>query len=249
MHMQIGKHSIYKLLMFMVTAFGLAGWANAANLTVYPVGVILNAQKPAGEINLQNDDEAPKVIQIELMEWSQKDGQDIYTPSRDLLVNPPVFTLQPGKTQLIRLGLNKPTKNAEELSYRLYINEVPPPPKPGFTGLQMALRLGIPVFVEPHQPAKPRLDWQARRNGDGSIKLRVANTGNVHMKLLDFELKEAEQSRTLAKESGGFYLLPGQSRELSFIPEFDWQGNRLKLSTNTGRGLVEAALALETAHP
>jgi len=166
--MQIGKHSIYKLLLAIAAILGMAGPAVAANLTVYPVGVILNAQKPASEINLQNDDEAPKVIQIELMEWSQKDGQDIYTPSRDLLVNPPVFTLQPGKTQLIRLGLNKPSKNAEELSYRLYINEVPPPPKPGFTGLQMALRVGIPVFVEPKQPAKPKLEWQASRNGDAA---------------------------------------------------------------------------------
>jgi len=247
--MQISKHSFFKLLLALITVVGMAGWAVASNLTVYPVSVILNAQKPAGEINLQNDDDAPKVIQIELMEWSQKDGQDIYTPSRDLLVNPPVFTLQPGKTQLIRLGLNKPVKNPQELSYRLYINEVPPPPKPGFTGLQMAMRLGIPVFVEPHQPAKPKLEWQASRNHDGSIKLTVANTGNAHMKLLDFELKEAEQSRALGKENRSFYLLPGQSREISFIPEFDWQGDRLKLSANTGRGLVETALALEKAQP
>ncbi|PKO91071.1 MAG: molecular chaperone [Betaproteobacteria bacterium HGW-Betaproteobacteria-1] len=247
--MQISKHPIYKLLLAIAVILGMAGPTAAANLTIYPVGVILNAQKPAGEINLQNDDEAPKVIQIELMEWSQKNGQDIYTPSRDLLVNPPVFTLQPGKTQLIRLGLNKPSKNAEELAYRLYINEVPPPPKPGFTGLQMALRVGIPIFVEPQQPAKPKLEWQASRNGDGNIQLTVTNTGNVHMKLLDFDLKEAEQNRTLAKESRSFYLLPGQSRELSFIPEFDWQGNSLKLSTNTGRGLVETALALEKAQP
>ena len=87
--MQISKHSFYKLLLAVATVLGMAGWAVASNLTIYPVGVILNAQKPAGEINLQNDDEAPKVIQVELMEWSQKDGQDIYTPSRDLLANPP----------------------------------------------------------------------------------------------------------------------------------------------------------------
>src|SRR5690606_22739309 len=109
-----------------------------------------------------------------------------------------------------------------------------PPPKPGFTGLQMALRLGIPVFVEPHQPAKPKLEWQVSRNDDGSIKLTVANTGNVHMKLLDFELKETKQNRTLTKKNRSFYLLPGQSRELSFKPDFDWQGNSLKLLANTG---------------
>ncbi|PKO25439.1 MAG: molecular chaperone [Betaproteobacteria bacterium HGW-Betaproteobacteria-8] len=247
--MHIGKHSFFRLTLALITVLGMAGWAVASNLTIYPVRVMLNAQKPAGEINLQNDDEAPKVIQVELMKWSQKDGQDIYTPSRDLLVNPPVFTLQPGKTQLIRLGLNKPTKNPEELAYRLYINEVPPPPKPGFTGLQMALRVGIPVFIDPSQPAKPKLEWQASHSADGSIRLVVTNKGNVHMELLDFQLTEPSKNKIISKENKHFYLLPGQSRELSFKPDFNWQGDRLKLSANTGRGLVETALALEKAHP
>ncbi len=245
--MHISKPFFYKLLLSILTLLGLAGWATASNLTVFPVGVLLNAQKPATEITVQNDDAAAKVIQLELMEWRQQNGEDIYTPSRDLLLNPPVFTLQPGKSQLIRLGLDKPGKNMEELAYRLYINEVPPPPKPGFTGLQMALRIGIPVFVEPDQPGKSKLEWQASRDNDGNIKLKVANTGNVHTKLLDFELKETEQNRRFAKQSGGFYLLPGQTREISFKPDLDWQGGRLTLTANTSRGSVEAALALEKA--
>ena len=41
-------------------------------------------------------------------------------------------------TQIIRIGLNRRVDKTQELAYRLYISEVPPPPKEGFTGLRIA---------------------------------------------------------------------------------------------------------------
>lgn len=247
--MQTGKNIILRLAIVCFTTLGIAGWAIASNLTVYPVRVLLDEHKPAGELSLQNNDQSPKVIQVELLKWTQQDGEDVYTPSRDLLVNPPVFTIQPGQSQLIRVGMNRRSKNLEELAYRLYIQEVPPPPKPGFTGLKMALRIGVPVFVNPSQTVKPDLNWKASRIDNGEIRLTVANRGNVHMELIDFQLTEPTENKVISKDSKHFYLLPGQSRELILKPAFDWKGDRLNLSANTGRGPVETTLVLDKAKP
>jgi fimbrial chaperone protein len=42
---------------------------------------------------------------VQLFAWSQDAGQDILQPTTDLLVSPPVFTVQPGQSQLLRIAL------------------------------------------------------------------------------------------------------------------------------------------------
>jgi CBS domain containing-hemolysin-like protein len=36
-----------------------------------------------------------------------------------------------------------------EIAYRLVLDEIPPPPEPGFKGLQVALKINFPIFVQP----------------------------------------------------------------------------------------------------
>src|SRR5450631_534292 len=50
-----------------------------------------------------------------------------------------------------------------ETAYRLFLQEVPPPNESGVQGLQVLLRVGIPVFVEPAGDAAPEVHWSARR--------------------------------------------------------------------------------------
>ena len=64
-------------------------------------------------------------------------------------MSPPIATIAPDKEQIIRVGLRRAPDKERELSYRLFLQEVPAPPKPGFQGLQVALRVGLPVFVQP----------------------------------------------------------------------------------------------------
>ena len=220
--------------------------ATASDLVVNPIRVVLDDKNPAAVVTLQNAGQEARVIQTELLRWTQKEGKDVYTPTRDLLVNPPVFTLAAGQSQLIRVGLNRPQDANQELAYRLYIQEVPPPAKPGFTGLQMALRIGLPVFVSPKATLNPRIRWQANRTSAGLIRLAVTNEGNFHIHLTDIQLTELDNHRQIINwYRVHTYLLPGQSQELTLKPEFNWKGDRFKLSAHTDRGVVDTELALE----
>jgi fimbrial chaperone protein len=126
---------------FVILGFSFS--ATAASLTVSPIRVVLDGKNHCAVVTLRNTGQEARVVQVELLRWTQEAERDVYTPTRDLLVNPPVFTLAPGQSQLIRVGLNRSPDAAQELAYRLYIQEVPPPSRPGFTGLQMALRIGV----------------------------------------------------------------------------------------------------------
>lgn len=225
---------------------GLSPGAAASNLAINPIRVVLDGKNPSAVITLQNASQEARVIQTELLRWTQEGGHDVYTPARGLLVNPPVFTLPAGQSQLIRIGLNRTPDANQELAYRLYIQEVPPPPKPGFTGLQMALRIGVPVFVSPKAAPNPKIRWQANRTPTGLIQLTVTNEGNFHLHLTDIRLMEPDNHRQIIDwYRVHTYLLPGQSRHLMVKPEFDWTGDHINLSVRTDRGAVDTELVLE----
>jgi fimbrial chaperone protein len=240
----------YKRLVRFVTGFLVpvvfsAGVA-ASDLVVSPIKVTLDQKNSAAVITLKNAGKEARVIQTELLAWSQQDGKDVYEPTRDLLVNPPIFTLPAGRSQVIRVGLNRPPHAQQELAYRLYVQEVPPPPQAGFNGLRMALRIGLPVFVSPKAQPRPTVRWRVDRTSADMLKLTVANEGNFHIHLTDIRLTAADTQRTVVDWSKvHIYLLPGQSRTLPLKPEFDWKGQVLNLSARTGRGEVDTKVVLE----
>ena len=135
-------------LLASVAALGLPPMsAHAGSFSISPIRLDLSATARTAALTVRNDDREA-LVQAEIMLWEQVDGQDRLTPTRDLLVSPAVFTLPPNGSQLVRVALRSPPADAtRELSYRLILQEVPQTASPGFSGLQVALRLSVPVFV------------------------------------------------------------------------------------------------------
>jgi len=65
---------------------------------------------------------------------------------------------------------------------------VPPEACPDFTGLSLALRLSMPVFVAPATPAKPDLAWSATYDTTGAIVVRADNSGGAHARVFGLTL-------------------------------------------------------------
>lgn len=223
-----------------------AGGVHAASFDVNPVRIVLEKKKPTAAITLRNTGEHAVVVQAETLRWTQVDGQDTYTPTRDLLVNPPIFTVQPGKTQIVRLGLSRPVDPRTELAYRLYLHEVPPAAAPVFSGLRIALRIGVPVFVAPEAPVKPALRWSVRRTADGKFGIEAVNAGNGHIQVINVRLALPNNGHdVLATLPAHVYLFPGQRGQWTLTPAHPWQGNRVSLSAMTDRGVANAEITLE----
>jgi fimbrial chaperone protein len=238
--------SVLRLIAASLLSLLVTATAQAASLSISPILVMLNEKKHSAALTLKNESDEPKVIQTELLRWTQENGENVYTPSRDILTNPPIAKLQPGQTQVIRIGLNRKADKVQELAYRLYISEVPPPPKEGFTGLRIALRLGLAVFVSPKADLVDRLEWKATRESDGALQLTLLNSGNRHMRLTSLKVRDPGNGQQLAEwQQEPATLLAGQTRRITLPLPPEWQNTQLSLVAGTDEGLAETRIELE----
>lgn len=223
--------------------------AHAGSFSISPLRVELSAAAGTGALTLRNQEDVPVVVQAEAMLWEQVDGEERLTPTRDLLVSPLVFTMPGSGSQLLRVALRRPADAQRELSYRLILTEVPQPASREFTGLNVALRLSLPVFVAPAADAAPQLEWAAARAADGVLAVTARNAGNAHARILRFEVAPATGAAAARLQEVTAYLLPGQSRTWTFdnqqdetISSTEWTRLRVKGSTEAGDFEVETRL-------
>lgn len=228
-------------------ALSRAGPAAASDWAVDPVRLELSPQQPTAVLQVRNNSEQATTIQIKAVAWSQLAGKEVYAPTRDLLVSPPAFTLAAKAEQLVRVALRRTADPASELSYRINLQEIPSPPAPGFVGLQVALRIGLPVFVQPLAgKASPKAVWSATALDDKRIKVGLENQGNAHLQVSDFALYVPGMAQAIAIESGLSYALAGQAREwiLSIRPLKAPSNQRLRLKAYTDAGEIDTELML-----
>jgi len=219
----------------------------AGSFQVNPIRVDMTKGATTAAITVRNDGDDAIVVQSSVVAWTQDNGQEVYTPTTEALVTPPIMTVPPGGEQIVRVGLRRGPDAQRELAYRLYLQEVPPPPKPGFTGLQVALRVGLPVFVAPAAPGIRRLEWSAQIGPDGAIRLAAQNTGNAHVQVTDFELGLPGPGGPIAHESTLAYVLAGQRRlwTLPAPPDRVKSVSEFRLKAYTDAGEIDTAVKVE----
>ena len=219
----------------------------AGSFQVNPIRVDMSARVTTAALTIRNDGDEPVVVQLSVLAWSQELGEDKYGATNEALVTPPIATIAAGAQQIVRVGLRRPPDPRRELAFRLFLQEVPPPPKPDFNGLQVALRVGLPVFVAPLAPSTRQLAWAAKIEPDGAIRLTVRNTGNTHVQISDFELRPSDSEVPVAHEAGLAYALAGESREwlLRSLTARGRTATELRLKAITDAGEIEAVVKLE----
>jgi len=221
----------------------------AGSFEVNPIRVDLSAAARTSAITVKNTGAESVVVQLSVVAWSQEDGKDAYTATKEILVTPPIATIPAGAEQIIRTGLRRAPDAQRELAYRLFLQEVPPPPKPDFQGLQVALRVGIPVFVQPRQsPAKATLVWDLRLQAPSTIRLQLKNDGTAHIQVSDIGLFLPGREEPVGAVSSLIYVLPGQSRAWEFKaqPGLVKTTDRLRLKASTDAGSVDTQIDLAT---
>lgn len=235
---------IASLLQIALLLFSLQ--ARAGSLAVNPIRVTLSESAPTAALTLENTGSTSMVLQLQVMRWSADKAQDVYEPSDELIATPPIMTIKPGASQTVRVGLSGSAGAQRELSYRLFAEEVPPPPSAGYQGLQVALRVGIPIFVEAAQKAEPALQWRAIAAPDNSIAVHVSNRGNAHLRLLRLKLADPSgKAADLSNKTVAQYLLPDQQRQILMKVDPPLPLRRVNVMAETDRGPTEAVLDVE----
>ncbi|MDX2232891.1 MAG: fimbria/pilus periplasmic chaperone [Hyphomonadaceae bacterium] len=172
----------------------------ASGIGVTPVLLEMPVAKGVGSLRIDNGRFVPAAFEVEAYRWTQEDGRDVLTRTRDLVAAPSVFEVGPAQRQIIRLALATHVRSATTAhAFRLIVRELPAAARSG-NGPTILLEFSVPVFPVT-QDAAAR--FVARDLGQGRVAL--INTGNAYARLLEVGPAGASMAGVPR------YMLPGAS--------------------------------------
>ena len=195
------------LVIAAVLAFAPAP-ARAGDLEIGPIRVQMIGSERTATLTIRNVDTTPVSVQIRTVDWTQPDGSDFYLPSSLLMVSPPLVTLAPGESQVIRLVIENLPDAPAERAFRLIVDEIPTSSNVLPTGVMTTLRILVPVFVTPSTQSRPSLRWEAKQQ-DGQLTVTAINTGAARERLINLRVASGGQPIGDALEG---YVLSGGRR-------------------------------------
>lgn len=213
--------------------------ARAADIGISPVAVHLDRVNDRATVNVVNSGNDAVVMQVEAVAWRRVGQTDQDAPTNDMVINPSVFTVQGGQTQLVRVGLRRAVAGQNEGTYRIVLREVPQAPRPGEVRVSGQVRvlmaLRVPVYVAPQQVVRDAR-WQAAQQMDGSVIASLRNDGNVHERVGKLQLRAADGTALHGQEPESVVVFPGEERSfrLRMPPPVD--RHRLTLEVATAQG-------------
>jgi fimbrial chaperone protein len=230
------------------TAFLLIFWGlpltATAQVAISPVRVDLSDDHTKDVVRISSQAESTMSYQVEIVSWSQtEERREIYEPTEDVLVVPPLFTLEPGEEQIVRVGMLADADPSVERSYRMFITELAAPQeeKQEVTGVNMRLRLGVPVFVAARALPTASLEHIDSKQMENQLFMQMQNSGNTHVRIseVQFHAPGAEEPQI---ESAAIYILAGQSGYVPVVLPDSKREGRITLVTDT-LGTVEYELS------
>jgi fimbrial chaperone protein len=237
-------HAMTLILIAMLVGAANIAPASASTFNISPIRAELSSAHRTEALTLMNADDSPVVVQIRVVSWSQKSGAEQLEETRELLATPPVLQIPANGQQIIRVALRREPDPALELTYRVIFEEVPQAAPKDFTGLRVALRLSIPVFVAPtHGKAIADVAWQSRWLANGQLELAATNSGSGHLQITDFEAQFPGSLMPLRGVTSK-YVLPGSRMSWTLTPPADAsRQGAIPIRGHSDKGDFSAAVA------
>ena len=227
----------------------LLGWpgshASAQTFGFTPTALDIDATRNlVAETTMINSTSTPAQFTVTAKVWRVVGGVPVLEDTRDLIVNPTTFTVKPGASQLLRVGVRK-KPGATELSYRIVLQQQPIDgvalPRvstrlgTGSTAdLNLTLSFSLPVYVT--QPgARAQVRFSAAPSGQ-NLLLRVENAGQRRAIYRNVTLTRGAQTQSLQI----IPALAGSTLEFPLTGFASASGPlTLKATGEDGRSLVE----------
>jgi len=209
--------SIQALVFLLALSITSPLWAGP--FSVNPVRIFMTPKDKAVAVTITNEGDEELVMQADLYTWRQKPGgEDELVLTEDLLMSPPIIKLAGKSRQVVRLARLSPIKQAEQLTYRMIVREIPEAlPNKGTLQLQIAIAFSLPVFITP-PTAKYKLDCTASKTAPDTISATCENSGTAYAQLIDFTLT-GQNDEKLASRDTGAYILPTIKRDFDIKSE------------------------------
>jgi fimbrial chaperone protein len=187
-----------------------------SSFNVSPLKIVLSGKSSSALLEITNQSPEPLRLQLSVSAWDQSPaGEVLLTATEDVVLFPPLLTVEPGEKRKIRLGAVTP-RSVTEQTYRVVVEELPPAKPEEAEGgvIRVLTRMTIPVFLEPlnKKTVSGEIVNLTLRNGTAFFDVR--NTGNAHFSVRHIELVGIGTSGQPIAKHGieGWYVLAGTSR-------------------------------------
>jgi fimbrial chaperone protein len=213
--------------------------ALAGRFSVAPIRIDFGASLRIGAVTVTSEDDHPLVFKNSPSLWTQNaDGGDVYTPTTDLVVTPPLLRVETGEPRIVRIGTVREPGDVER-SYRVFLEEqAPANPEAGGATIAVVIKFGVPVFVAPRSERIAGVAEIVERK-PGRVTLQIKNSGNVH-----FNVETITANGIAVKDVSSWYLLPGATRRYDLaIPPDACTGTAVDLRIQATRTVLAASAA------
>lgn len=213
----------------------------AASQSIAPVLVELTPARRVATITLDNTSGQSKVFQADTLAWTQRQGEDAYAPSTALIVTPAIVEIPAGKTQVFRVALRHSAPAAQEVAYRLILEDITDADRAGGTKatVNLRLRFSLPLFAATRTEGSAAPAWSPCRAPAGKRCIRLDNHGERRFR---FAQLVGETSGWKGSISAGDTVLVGGWKSWIFDLPPSAEGP-LSIKAMTATGLVSIAPA------
>ncbi len=215
---------------------------NAATLQVSPINVEVVAPGAASTVTLGNEGEGIINAQVRVFKWVQINGKEQLIPTKDVVASPPALKIKQGGKGTVRIVRLVKSPATTEESYRLLVDEIPPPQKNGSAAVSFAIRHNIPVFFT-SPGLNSKLNWSASAKG-GVLRIAAVNTGERRARLAQLSVAGASGKVSVNDGLAG-YVLGGGSNAWTIKTKAIAAGNTVKISAVGNDGPVEATVQVQ----
>ena len=204
----------------------------AMRLQIQPIRLEMEAGR-AGSFKLVNHDDRPVQLEARAFAWRQEvNGKDALTPTRDMVLTPPIMRIDAGATQVIRLALRSDAQPAAqtETAYRLMLEELASTDE--MSGIQLRMRYLLPIFVRNGAVTAGPVSLRAHEAG-ASCQIEAENAGTKHVRVESMQVQTND--KTIEIEAP-LYVLAGAQLELACPEEVRAQGRLegIRLESDAG---------------
>ena len=233
------------VIALLIVGAGIS-WCGASSLQMSPIRLEIPSGANATALNLQNKGDNAIHLQLRVFRWTQAMGEDVLTPSEEIVVSPPFIVIEPGQEQLIRIMRTPDTPSGTEVNYRLLVDEIPDAKANPQIGVQLRMRHSLPVFVNRSNTTPAEVTFSLQTAGD-TWQLLATNSSTRSAQIREAEIINAQGKVILAEPELIGYALPGSQRiwPLKTTDGFTGKGGlfiRIKINNKT----LELPLNIQT---
>ena len=188
----------------------------ASSFTVSPTRIPLSAKHRAVTVRLLNLGDEPLTLQAHVVAWTTNENRDLYQDNDDVVLNPPIVTLEPQKPQLMRLGLRRPYVEGAEFAYRLNCARGTPSSQARGRGLKNDIAHHGTDLCRTARRSPQAVGLEGGACPRRRLKITATNNGNVHVQIRHLDLFPETSLAAPSRLTVLDYLLPGQTHAWIF---------------------------------